>query len=297
MSSPAWSPNGRSIAWLEHSTSSSVESVVWVANADGTSAHAVTQPIDAVSEVEWLSGDELAYWANYAIYRLRPGGKPRLVSSVLGTSFSVDRSANRLAVGSSVCPTCVGPVSVIPLRPGVVSAKIGPSDQQNSAPTLSPDGRSVAFTRVQCSGGTCKRFVGIWTAATSRGAAAKQLVPHGVCPAWSPRGTQVFYAWDSGYVVPASGGEPRRLPGAANCAEWSPDGRLLAAISAEGRLSVIDVRTGRRRTLPAAGSVEGLAWSPGSNALLVAGHDPSEECSGLSTVDLATGKATQIRSC
>jgi WD40 repeat protein len=298
MSSPAWSPNGRSIAWVEHSTTSS-ESVVWIADADGSDAHTLTKPIAAVGQLQWLSNRELAYWANYRVYRLPLGGRPSLLASVNAPTFSVDRSGTRLASGADLCPTCVAPIQVVPLRAGVEPAEIGPRDAQNASPTLSPDGRSVAFVRNLCTkaSGECLRFDGIWTAATTDGASAKKLVAKGVCPAWSPRGGQLFYAWDTGYVVPVSGGAPRRLPAGSNCATWSPNARLLATIGADGGLSIVDVRTSRARRLPAAGTVESLGWSPDSRTLLVAAHDSETECASLSAVDVATGKATAIRRC
>lgn len=298
MSWPAWSPNGRSIAWDEHSTTSS-QSIVWVANADGTDAHAVTQPIATLGQLTWLTDRELAYWANFRVYRLRLGGKPTLLASVNAPTFSVDRAGTRIASGANVCPQCIGPIKVVPLRAGVPTAEIGSRSAQNTSPSLSPDGRSVAFVHNLCakSDGECLHFDGIWTAATTGGATATRLVRKGVCPAWSPRGNKVFYAWDTGYVVPASGGTAERLPAGANCATWSPNGHLLATIGADARLSVIDVRTRKNRGVPAAGSAESLAWSPDSRTLLVAGHEPDADCSALSAVDVATGDATTIRSC
>jgi Tol biopolymer transport system component len=299
MSSPAWSPDGRLIAWDEHSTTSSSESVVWVADADGSDPHAVTDSIDALGQLQWLSSRELAYWSNYRVYRLRLGGKPTPLASVTAPTFSVDRAGTRLASGASVCPQCIGPIKVVPLRAGVPAAELGSREAQNASPTLSPDGRSVAFVRSLCAkeDGECLHSDGIWTAATTDGAAATRLVRQGVCPAWSPRGALVFYAWDTGYVVPAAGGTPQRLPAGANCGSWSPNARLLATIGADGRLMVIDVRTRRLRSLPAAGVVESSVWSPDSSTLLVTAHDPESECAALSAVDVRTGKATALRRC
>ena len=57
-------------------------------------------------------------------------------------------------------------------------------------------------------------------------------------PAWSPDGSLIAYASDREdgrlciWVVPAEGGEPRRITGAAAMDDqdptWSPDGKFLA---------------------------------------------------------------------
>jgi len=298
MTQPAWSPNGLRIAWDEHTKVLS-ESVIWVSAADGTNPHPVTQPIDALGQLTWLTNRELLFWANYKVYRLRLGSKPALVSSVNGTSFSVDRRGTRIASGSSGCPTCVSPIQVIPLVRRAERVDIGPADVQNSAPSLAPDGRSVVFARNLCSraSGECLVSNGVWTAATTSGAAPARIVRNGVCPAWSPRGDEIFYAWDTGYLVPAAGGAARALPVGASCAVWSPDAHMLATIGADSRLSVVDAQTGRARALPAAGAVNSFAWSPDSRTLLVASSRSSTECTALWTVDVASRRATEIRAC
>jgi WD40 repeat protein len=60
-------------------------------------------------------------------------------------------------------------------------------------------------------------------------------------------------------------------------ARWAPDGERVAAAGTDGTLSVFDATTGgrvlQRQTMPKAGSLNGLAWHPGSRWLAGGGSD------------------------
>lgn len=113
---PAWSPDGRSIAWEEPVAGGNE---IWIGNADGAHARRVSAPIDALGELRWLTDDELVYWANFRIFRLRlPSKGTSLVSSVIGGEFSLDAHGTRIASGVPGCPLCAGPVEIISLADG-----------------------------------------------------------------------------------------------------------------------------------------------------------------------------------
>jgi TolB protein len=132
------------------------------------------------------------------------------------------------------------------------------SFHSHSGPSVSPDGRRVAFTDAnQCSGGTTSfaaRVVDLAGRATSdlallRGNAYFPVEPEYGAPAWSPDGTRMALIGDGLEVVRASGAGRRQLtpPGfrlelvdAAGPA-WSPDGRWIA-FSAYGRTNDPDTR-------------------------------------------------------
>jgi len=99
----------------------------------------------------------------------------------------------------------------------------------------------------------------------------------GVVPHWSPDGSQLAYAVDHGlYVIPAVGGQPSKFAhldkGWENwTVRWSPDGKLLAALSRydydrpdEGHaVLVVPVFGGELRQLtPDKWGKEGLEWHP-----------------------------------
>jgi TolB protein len=139
----------------------------------------------------------------------------------------------------------------------------------NASPSLSPDGRELAFAgsaggntdiyTVGVAGGTAKRLT------TSRALEAS--------PAWSPTGRQILYTSDlTGtpqiYVMEAEGTGSRRVTFAGNWndeASWSPDGsRIAFACRNEGdfNICVMDFATGQTVQITSEGSNGHPTWSP-----------------------------------
>ncbi len=96
------------------------------------------------------------------------------------------------------------------------------------SPNLSPDGQSVAFTRL------VNRKPHVWTQRTS-GQIATDLTPDcadgSVWPAFSPDGNTIAYSSRCGgsgiFLVGASGESARRLTTFGDNPAWSPDGREI----------------------------------------------------------------------
>jgi Tol biopolymer transport system component len=106
-------------------------------------------------------------------------------------------------------------------------------------PVLSPDGRTIAFRSDRLAGG-------IYTVPVDGSAAPRWIANQGRRPRYSPDGQWIaFWARNlrsdnlgSIYVMPASGGTPRRLAEefhTALCPIWSPDGRHLLFLGAKGQ--------------------------------------------------------------
>lgn len=104
-------------------------------------------------------------------------------------------------------------------------------------------------------------------------------------PIWSPEGDSIAWFSDDGdgyelFITPQDGmGEPRRISiGESKMAwepTWSPDGSRIAFVDDDVRVRVVNVETGRIRTVDVGGNnVErggmGLTWSPDSKWLAYA---------------------------
>jgi Tol biopolymer transport system component len=138
---------------------------------------------------------------------------------------------------------------------------------------ISPDGASMVYTAYP--EGT------LWRSRLDGSQRVQLTFPPtiGVLPRWSPDGSQIaFFAGDSLatgriYVVPASGGTPRRVTtGTTTEADpsWAPDGRRLAFGNASGgqagtapnTIQVVDTATGQVSTLPGSKGFFSPRWSP-----------------------------------
>jgi serine/threonine-protein kinase len=121
--------------------------------------------------------------------------------------------------------------------------RVGLEDVDEAQPAYSPDGSQVAFVSARNRGGRLGIFRG-------------------------PRATEAYLYGQNGdlFVMPALGGNARKLADDAYDPSWSPDGREIAFRSARDgswRLYTVSVTDGRiTRVRGAEPRVAGLDWSP-----------------------------------
>jgi Tol biopolymer transport system component len=285
-----WSPNGKRIAFVGRGLRSSA---ICLADASGRHAQPLRPAtcrrsgycglINTPAGLYWLRPKRLVYGDLVkGIFAVRLGGKPKRVgaSSDSYGAFSVDARGDRVAYGSPSGPTSTGPLTVLSVPRGRVVGTIGGSKVDNTNPSLSPDGKQVAFVGVGPPG--------VWIASAAGG----DLRPLKQCysdPVWSPSAKWIACtggpASRSGLslllVSPQSGATrrlvPQGLPSPANgpIFGWSPNGMDIAFSSTlpggQLALDVVNLATAtvRQRLGPPGGSGSWVAWSPDSRELLV----------------------------
>lgn len=302
---PAWSPDGKEIAWTE---SSNTGGKIFVASSDVSDARPISKTAGALGEIQWLSRDEIMYVANYRLFRLALAPR-RTRMFGQGLSFSTDATGTVVAWQTAdTCPLCHGPIEVATVGRGQL-VRLGGRDVQNAGPTLSPNGREVAFTRTfwNQQAGEYSRVGGIWTSSTRRNSLRK-ISPRGSCPSWAQDGRHIAYIDGTTLrlMTPNGSGSRRLADGVAcdssNPPEWAPDARSIAFTNEDGRLLVLDVSNDSKIvvTTSAVGTVTGFAWSPNSRRLLVTGIARARHghaCSQLWLVRPNGSEQTRKRSC
>jgi Tol biopolymer transport system component len=290
---PTWSPDGSQIAWAESSGGSKER--IWLASSNGSNAHPVTQPIDALFQFAWLPSKQLLYDANFSLFRLPLKTLRPVLFEIGPESFTTNRTGTISASGSVSCSHCGGPIIVKSIT-GDLRTSIGGRKVDNYLPTLSPDGRLVAFSRTFWSkaAGEYDQPAGIWVSSTA-GGPLRQLTRSGQDPSWSPDGRRLVYLdrrpnnlpYNNTLRLVSTNGRSNVLLLRGNVLQylssppmWSADSRSVALVSDTGQLLVVNVATHRAKavTETAIGRVDGFAWSPNSNTLLVTAQSKTTGC-------------------
>ena len=161
------------------------------------------------------------------------------------------------------------------------------------SPRWAPNGSAIVFYSYRSGNRD------IWVM-PARGGPARQLTVHpgeDRYPSWSPDGSEIAFL-SAGLrqlmIVPASGGEPRVVPGVGErIAEWSPTGSLLVA--QQRRLFQVDSSGGTPRPLPETPGRPSIArFLPDGKSLLYSVIDGPSEDQQVWRVSLADGKVSRV---
>jgi dipeptidyl aminopeptidase/acylaminoacyl peptidase len=214
---PAWSPDGRQIAFVVVADRGSGRSDIWLMEADGGNAHPITDGSGSSWAPTWSpEGTRIAFMHSL------DGAEQVWIMNADGS----DRQAFTRCGG----PECL----------------------RDDSPVWSPDGESIAFVRESGAGAVIPVSINVWP---TDGSGDLRSIPitgalWAMELAWSPDGLRLAFtrSLDEGKgfglaVVDADGSDLRRLTEVptAQGAAWSPDGRqivFMANVQETGRESL-----------------------------------------------------------
>jgi Tol biopolymer transport system component len=245
---PAWSPDGKWIAFARYGTTSpyNEQSDIYVANADGTGVTQLTTNGDYESEPTWSpAGEQIAFIrfinepsgsARYALYIMNADGSDQhevttstyFVSpdwspkgDLIAAVVAGDGSANGNTEIHTIHPDGTGEAPVTDAVPGKPPAFI-------VSPSWSPDASSLAFGRADyVPGSPCCRYATDVATIGANGAALTNLTPDTYDrddedPAWSPDRSKIVYVSNGQIRLMNPDGSDNVAIGGGSYPDWQP---------------------------------------------------------------------------
>lgn len=234
---------------------------VWIVGTDGMGAHELLAGIGRQDLLGWSpDGSRLLYTDDNKVYVTDPSGsQPQPADTGCAASSKPtpltcegDSQVALSGDGRSIVfvrystdangQSGLGAITTMDLATGRISVLNPTSPDGGAAPTLSPDGRRIAFFRYgdkDTGGPTPPRVSAIWIV-DSDGQNLRQVSPTTLdaqSPRWSSDGTRIVFVSRSEplgtagdiYTMRPDGADVRRLTtdGISTAATWMPDGRIL----------------------------------------------------------------------
>ena len=258
---------------------------IWTANPDGSKRVQLTsdQRIDGFPTFS-RDGTRIAFrrinaensrpdWQDWGdvMVAAADGGNPIVVEADVHSPSPISWSADGRYI---VYPRTVDGVDqvFIAATDGSMRRQVTTDEQDNWAPTLSPDGTTIAFV---------KSNIGIFviqTDGTGEGQIAPGPIDEFESAEWSPDGSTLLYAArasDTDQDIWSVGldGEPARqlapAPGNDYGASWSPDGQWIAYLGSDGgRVTVARADGSDPHAISEPGDWYWPQWSPDARHVL-----------------------------
>jgi len=312
-SSPAFSPDGKRLAFLSSRDATTAnedgdgagKSQVWVMPVDGGEAWQLTDAPSGVNAFAWSpSGRRIAYTSTDTVSSARKKAEKEKRDEVVVDSVFHDAHLYVVALAEDSS----GAHAATRLTSGDFT--VGGFD-------WSPDGEAIVFAHRPDPRINTSFLYGDISVVPSEGGAVRDLVTGGgvdADPHWSPDGTTIAYTSTGEkpepvsladvYVVPASGGTPRKLAEtpnrSASIVSWSGDGKTVwvsGLVKTRGALIALPADGGEPRVMtPKEGTVGSLALDRAGDRAAFTWEDPETPAdvyvAGSSSLDLS--KATKL---
>jgi TolB protein len=228
VSGPAWSPDGSRLAYVVRESATD-RSDIWVMNADGSEAHAITDGRGSHWGPTWSpDGSRIAFAHGYDIYVMDADGTSvtnlmpdRIGPGAFDPSWSPDGESIAF-VGRETDDDLY-----VMLSDGSAVRTLFSAPGAQREPAWSPDGSTIAFA--DHTQATSSEF-GEFTLVDAMGAVVGKLsnLPQvAQAPAWSPDGRQIAFMAnveeadrEAIYVMNADGTDVHEIPGLPANAAW-----------------------------------------------------------------------------